>query len=112
MIATGRTDLAVLKPFRLGAASSVPTAPSLNARHGAMLIAALMVATGISEVQAGPGEPSIIATIIKWTPLLGQGFALNIAMSFLAMAIGTALGVALGLARFRCYRLCAQARGS
>ena len=97
MIATGRTDLAVLNPFRLGAASSVPTAPSLNARHGAILITALMVAAAISEAQAGPGEPSIIATIIKWTPLLAQGFALNIAMSFLAMAIGTVFGVALGL---------------
>src|SRR6202521_1462489 len=36
-------------------------------------------------------------TILKWTPLLAQGFALNIAMSFLAMAIGTALGLPLGL---------------
>jgi len=97
MIATGRTDLAVLNPFRLGGASSLPTAASLNARHGAILIVALMVEVGISEAQAGPGEPSIIATIIKWTPLLGQGFALNIAMSFLAMAIGTAFGVPLGL---------------
>ena len=97
MIATGRTDLAVLNPFRLGAASCMPTAHSFNARHGAILIVALMAAAGISEAQAGPGEPSIIATIIKWTPLLGQGFALNIAMSFLAMAIGTAFGVPLGL---------------
>ena len=37
--------------------------------------------------------------MIKWTPLLLQGFALNIAMSFLAMAIGTAVGVPLGLAQ-------------
>jgi polar amino acid transport system permease protein len=62
-----------------------------------ILIVALILSAGIGEAQAGPGAPSIIATIVKWTPLLAQGFALNIAMSFLAMAIGTAFGVALGL---------------
>jgi polar amino acid transport system permease protein len=92
-----RTDLAVLKPFRLGATSSVRFALPLDARHGVILIAALMLSAGIGEALAGPGAPSIIATIVKWTPLLAQGFALNIAMSFLAMAIGTAIGVALGL---------------
>ena len=97
MIWTGRTDLAILKPFRLGAVSNVPPALSFHARHGVILIVALILSAGIGEAQAGPGAPSIIATIVKWTPLLAQGFALNIAMSFLAMAIGTAFGVALGL---------------
>jgi polar amino acid transport system permease protein len=97
VIPTGRTDLAVLKPFRLQATSSVPAPLPLDARHGVILIAALMSSAGIGEALAGPGAPSIIATIVKWTPLLAQGFALNIAMSFLAMAIGTAFGVALGL---------------
>ena len=97
MILTCRTDLAVLKPFRLGAASNVPPAQSFDARHGVILIVALVLSASIGEVQAGPGAPSIIATIVKWTPLLAQGFALNIAMSFLAMGIGTSFGVALGL---------------
>src|SRR5262249_35750727 len=39
----------------------------------------------------------ILATLWKWTPLLAQGFLLNIAISFLAMAIGTAAGTFLGL---------------
>jgi len=69
----------------------------LNGRQGVILVAALLVSAGIGEANAGPGAPSILATIVKWTPLLAQGFALNIAMSFLAMAIGTAFGVALGL---------------
>jgi polar amino acid transport system permease protein len=90
-----RTDLPVLKPFRI---ESAP-AWRFNAWHGAALAAALMVAVGIGEAQAAPGTPGIIATILKWTPLLAQGFALNIAMSFLAMAIGTAVGVPLGLAQ-------------
>ena len=97
MILTSRTDLAVLKPFRLGAVSNVPPALSFDARHGVILIVALILSAGIGEAQAGPGAPSIVATMVKWTPLLAQGFALNIAMSFLAMAIGTAFGVALGL---------------
>jgi polar amino acid transport system permease protein len=97
VILTGRADLAVLKPFRLRATTSVSPPLPLDARKGVILIAALMLSAGIGEAQAGPGAPSIIATIIKWTPLLAQGFALNIAMSFLAMAIGTAFGVALGL---------------
>jgi polar amino acid transport system permease protein len=97
VILTSRTDLAVLKPFRLGAVSNVPPALSFDARHGVILIVALILSAGIGEAQAGPGAPSIIATMVKWTPLLAQGFALNIAMSFLAMAIGTAFGVALGL---------------
>jgi polar amino acid transport system permease protein len=90
-----RTDLPVFKPFRLGAAEPF----RFSAWHGVALVAALLVAVGIGEAQAAPGTPGIIATILKWTPLLAQGFALNIAMSFLAMAIGTAVGVPLGLAQ-------------
>jgi polar amino acid transport system permease protein len=91
-----QTDLPVLLPFRL--AGGAPRAGwKLNAWHGALLAGVLTLSVGVAQAQAGPGAPSIVATIIKWTPLLAQGFALNIAMSFLAMAIGTALGFPLGL---------------
>jgi polar amino acid transport system permease protein len=90
-----RTDLPVLKPFRLAAAPRF--ALPLTAQHGFMLIAALALAVFVGEAEAGPGVPSIAATLLKWTPLLAQGFALNIAMSVLAMAIGTGLGLAVGL---------------
>jgi polar amino acid transport system permease protein len=93
---TNRTDLPVLKPFRIGHAAP---AWHWSPRHGAALAAALIAFILIGEAQAAPGAPGIIATIAKWTPLLLQGFALNIAMSFLAMAIGTAIGVPLGLAQ-------------
>ena len=86
--------LPVLRPFRLAALPSGASLP-LTPRHGALLVFALAI--GFGEAQAGPGEPSILATMVKWTPLLAQGFALNIAMSFLAMAMGTVLGLALGL---------------
>jgi len=92
-----RTDLAVLKPFRIGAAEPW----RFSVWHGVALLLALIVAIGIGEAQAQvvAGKPGIIATMIKWTPLLLQGFALNIAMSFLAMAIGTVVGVPLGIAQ-------------
>jgi polar amino acid transport system permease protein len=93
---TNRTDLPVLKPFRIGAAAP---AWRWSPWHGVALAAALIAFILIGEAQAAPGTPGIIATILKWTPLLAQGFALNIAMSFLAMAIGTAIGVPLGLAQ-------------
>ena len=92
MIPTSRTNLPVLRPFRLGAASSVTSILPLNGRQGVILVAALLVSAGIGEANAGPAAPSILATIVKWTPLLAQGFALNIAMSFLAMAIGMSAG--------------------
>jgi len=87
----------VLLPFRIGCTQGKRW--RLSGWHGLGIAAALIAAVGVAEAQAGPGAPSILATIAKWTPLLAQGFALNIAMSFLAMAIGTAVGVPLGLAQ-------------
>jgi len=92
-----RTDLAVLKPFRIAAHEPF----RFTIWHGVALLAALAIAVGIGEAQAqaAADKAGIIETILKWTPLLLQGFALNIAMSFMAMAIGTVVGVPLGLAQ-------------
>ena len=97
-----RTDLAVLKPCRIGAHQPW----RISVWHGVALLAALTIAVGIGEAQAqaAAGKPGIIETILKWTPLLAQGFALNIAMSFMAMAIGTLVGVPLGLAQISLLR--------
>jgi polar amino acid transport system permease protein len=89
------TDLPVLLPLKRPAPASAP--PLLQGRHGVWLALALGLAVTVGEAHAGPGEDSIVAAILKWTPLLGQGFALNVAMSFFAMAIGTAAGTLLGL---------------
>ncbi len=90
------TPLAVLLPFRLGLAGD-RAALRLNAWHGLILALVLTLSIGVAQAQSGPAQTSILTTILKWTPLLAQGFALNIAMSFLAMAIGTLLGFPLGL---------------
>jgi polar amino acid transport system permease protein len=57
-----------------------------------------------AQLGAGVDRPGIFATLSKWTPLIlfgppreFGGFALNILVSFLAMAIGTVAGLALGL---------------
>jgi polar amino acid transport system permease protein len=94
--ASRRTDLPVLLPLRAqapGAAGGF----QLSAWHGVVLVFALFFSVALGDAAAGPAAPSIAATLWKWTPLLAQGFALNIAISFLAMAIGTVVGVPLGL---------------
>jgi polar amino acid transport system permease protein len=93
---TRGTDLPVLLPARPHRPTSAPG--WLGARSGLVLALALIAAIALGEAEAGPGEPSVIATILKWSPLLGAGFGLNVLMSFLAMAIGSAAGTLLGLA--------------
>ena len=95
MIVARSDTLPVLKPFRL-AGAALPRF-RLDARHGAVIIVALAFSVGMGEAQAGPASESILITLLKWTPLLAKGFALDIAMSFLSMAIGTVLGVIVGL---------------
>ena len=92
----GRTDLPVLLPLR----RQTPRAAGgfqLSGWHGVVLVIALFFSVALGDAAAGPAVASIPATLWKWTPLLAKGFALNIAISFLAMAIGTVVGVPLGL---------------
>jgi polar amino acid transport system permease protein len=92
------SDLPVLLPFTLPPPDALSLA-RLTSRHGLLLAAILFLIPAIAEAQAAPAPLSIIATIAKWTPLIASGFALNIVMSFLAMAIGTIAGIFLGLCR-------------
>ncbi len=75
--------------------SGVPTL-RLKLSHGVALFVAFVLACGIAQAQAGSHEPSIVATIWKWTPLLARGFIFNLAISFVAMAGGTLAGFFLG----------------
>jgi len=71
----------------------------LEPRHAGFVLIALLCAAGYSQAQGGSGNAPIIDTIWKWTPLLAKGFAFNIGISALAMAIGTGFGIVLGLAQ-------------
>jgi polar amino acid transport system permease protein len=70
-----------------------------------MALLAISVIAGEAFAQAiGQQRPGVIATVWRWLPLIlfgpeGQigGFALNILVSFLTMAIGTVTGVVLGV---------------
>jgi len=71
----------------------------LEARHGWFLLVVFLCAAGYAQAQAPAGHPGIAATVWKWTPLLAKGFVFNIAISALAMTVGTLFGVFLGLAQ-------------
>ena len=69
-----------------------------------LLACVLLASEAWAQLAVGGERPGILATLWKWTPLIlfgppreFGGFALNILVSFLAMAIGTVTGLALGL---------------
>lgn len=68
---------------------------SMNAcRHAAL--AGLALAMPFGAQAAAAGEPGVTA-LVKWMPLLLQGFAVDVGISVAAMAIGTLLGALLGI---------------
>ena len=71
----------------------------LRGLHGWVLLGVFAVGCGIAQAQSQPGGPSIFDTLWKWTPLLARGFVFNLAISFMAMAIGTIAGLFLGFAQ-------------
>ena len=71
----------------------------LRAPHGLALLGVFLLGCGLAHAQAQAGAPSILETLWKWTPLLARGFVFNLAISFMAMAIGTLAGLFLGFAQ-------------
>ncbi|MEP3276234.1 MAG: amino acid ABC transporter permease [Stappiaceae bacterium] len=59
---------------------------------GVCLFSSTMAFTATSDAVASPFE-----TLLRWMPLLLQGFVFNLVISVLAMAIGTGVGLVLGL---------------
>ena len=93
-------------PAPTGEAGYLAAAFNPRALAVALALAALVLAAGevLAQVRSAGNGSGILTTIVRWMPLvlLGPprefgGFALNIAVSFLAMAIGTIAGLALGL---------------
>ncbi|HET9748788.1 MAG TPA: amino acid ABC transporter permease [Casimicrobiaceae bacterium] len=71
----------------------------LQRQHGLALLGAFAAGCAIAQAQTAAGQPSILQTIWKWTPLLARGFVFNLAISFMAMGIGTLAGLFLGFAQ-------------
>lgn len=87
------TDMPVLLPPR----APGPALQPFDWRWGAALAGFVLLAAGAAQAQSGAAAEHPIAVILKWLPLISQGFALNVLISVIAMALGTALGLGLGL---------------
>jgi polar amino acid transport system permease protein len=91
--------MAVLAPHIAHRYGGSRIADLLCTRSGVALAAALVASAALAQLQALPGRPSVPELLIKWTPLLAEGFLFNVLISVCAMTVGTAAGVLLGLAR-------------
>ncbi len=96
--------LDVLLPLRLGSIPEQSGARSSGgglfvARTGVFLLMALVTSVAWTQVQAKVDNASVLELLIKWTPLLLQGFYFNLIISLLAMLLGTGAGLLLGFAR-------------
>ncbi len=71
------------------------TAASASARPSA---APLVMAAGLGAAVALwlVLDPSLARLLVEWLPYLARGFAMNILIAVLAMALGTLAGIALG----------------
>lgn len=62
--------------------------------------AALLATLSLAHAEAvSPARAPVVQLVAKWLPLIVSGFLLNLLVSVLSMAIGTALGLPLGLAQ-------------
>jgi polar amino acid transport system permease protein len=59
--------------------------------------AALLLSCAYAQAAAAPSHPGVLAAMLRWAPIIVSGVLLNIGISILAMALGTALGTPLGL---------------
>jgi polar amino acid transport system permease protein len=101
---TGPAPFAVLGPVALPRASRATGDRSsgallFSARTGAALLAVFVASVAIAQVAAPTAKASVLALLVKWTPLLATGFLFNLLISLFAMAAGTIAGAMLGIAR-------------
>jgi polar amino acid transport system permease protein len=105
-LAPAATDLPVLLPAATRLARNAAKARRgggpplrLTPAHGVVLLAVFAIACGVAQAQAGAGQPSVLATLWKWLPVLLRGFVFNLAISAMAMSTGTLAGLVLGYAQ-------------
>jgi polar amino acid transport system permease protein len=100
------TDLPVLLPAAVRLARDADAERTagvfrwrLHPAHGLALLVLFMIGCGLAQAQVQPGQPSILATLWKWTPVLLRGFLFNLVISAVAMTAGTVAGMFLGAAQ-------------
>ncbi|WP_350333182.1 amino acid ABC transporter permease [Coralliovum pocilloporae] len=90
-----KSDMAVMLPRKTR--STQGDGFSLKPRHGLIILGLCLVSSSLVYATDGTARPSSLDTLVKWMPLLLQGFIFNIIISMCAMALGTVVGTALGL---------------
>ncbi len=90
-------DVLLALPASLRQSQGLPRL-RLSLGHGAVLFGLLLLVSVAANAADAPAQAGVFAVLIRWTPLLLSGFALNILISFLSMSLGTILGSFLGLA--------------
>lgn len=97
---TTKGFLPVLLPVRPVRYETLKWQENLFSGKGATaLLCALLISLASVALAQGAATalPGTFAVLLKWTPLLAKGFAFNVLISLLSMAIGTCLGVGLGI---------------
>ena len=88
-------------PFRIDKSRLIEARLSsfLGWQHGVFVVLTFLASIAIAWAQSPlkPAVPSALATLLIWLPFILKGFAINLGISFLAMALATLLGIGLGL---------------
>jgi len=91
----------VLLPFRLADPAQLSLPDRLfniwTALGLTVALAVALIAPAVAQSPVASEQRSMALALWKWTPTLASGFAFNILISVLSMAIGTVLGVLLGI---------------
>ncbi len=90
-----KTDLPVMLPAKVKSESLFDL--RLKPWHGLVLLVIFALTASAGFAQSTPIKTSVFDTLLRWMPLLLKAFTFNIAISMLAMGIGTMAGTALGL---------------
>ena len=72
--------------------------PMLGSAALPLSVATLLVLSGAyAQAASGATDPSVLAALVRWAPVIIGGVLINIGISILAMLLGTLLGLPLGL---------------
>lgn len=97
-----KTDLPVMLPYKPIETENFGSTIKL---WYAVPIVALILGTSAIAQSGSDIRLGAVQTLMRWMPLLLQGFIFNVLISVMAMAIGTGLGAALGIGQLSLNRL-------
>lgn len=90
-----KTDLPVLLPMRRLQSDGFTFC--LKPWHALPILLICLLYSTFGFAAATPGKEPVFDILLRWMPLMLKGFVFNLAISMMAMAIGTLAGLVLGL---------------